>query len=180
MMLRITKEEMLKRRRIAAGLEPLRSDCSVERTDGIDIDAMLESSMRQAYLKLLDTAPPHLVASTGLMASTELVPGSGNGTLVTLPASCRRAFTVRLSGWELAADVLPSSQAMHVIGRQLNPFTRATPAAPVAVLMPGDEGGAQQKIMAWPAGATAEITAAIDPGDHIYILDEAALQLIID
>lgn len=178
MMLRLSKEEMLKRRRIAAGLEPLRTDCSVERTDGIDINAMLESQMRQAYLNLLDTAPPHLVASTGLIASTEPITGS-KGTLITLPSSCRRVFTVRLSGWDLAAEVKPPSESMRLIGRQLNPYTRATSAAPAAVLMPGDEGGTQRKIMAWPAGATAEITAAIDAGEHLYILDEAALPIIL-
>ena len=50
MKITLSKAEMLKRRRIAGGLEPLRADCTVERTDGIDIDTVLETEIGRAHV----------------------------------------------------------------------------------------------------------------------------------
>lgn len=179
MIVTLTREEMLRRRRIAAGLEPFRTDCTVERTDGIDIDAILAQDMRQAYLRLLDTAPAHLVAVNAVAATTESLPSTGKGTLIKLPQTCRRVFTVRLSGWEVAAHVAPASEALRIIAQQLNPYTRATAAAPVACLAPGCEAGTENAVLAWPAGTRAQISAAVDPGEDLYTLDESALPTLL-
>ena len=53
---------MLERRRISGGLEPLRSDCSIEYTDGIDIDRLLEQQLRARYVWMLDHADPSMLA----------------------------------------------------------------------------------------------------------------------
>lgn len=46
MMLRLTSEQMLRTWREIAGLEPLNTDCSIERFDGIDLDSVIRLRMR--------------------------------------------------------------------------------------------------------------------------------------
>ena len=48
----LTPDEMLERWRLYRAMEPLRADCVVERTDGLDIDTILRIQMRAWYLDL--------------------------------------------------------------------------------------------------------------------------------
>lgn len=85
MRLELTKNEMLalwKRRHF---LEPLRADCRIERSDGVDLDAIATEEMRLWYLKQLAEAPPDMLAPSDL-AMTAKVRRSPQGTgLITLP-----------------------------------------------------------------------------------------------
>ena len=46
----LSKAEMLEYCRTAGGLGHYRTDCSIERTDGIDADAMLGGYIRSRYI----------------------------------------------------------------------------------------------------------------------------------
>ncbi len=181
MKITLSKAQMLKRCRTAGGLEPLRADCSIELTEGIDADAMLELRLRKWYLDLLDTGPRELVAADNIsaMVSVSAVSeGEAGGALLNMPAMCRRVFDVKLRGWCKAVEVLPASEYDRVLSCQLNPFTAATVERPVAIALPGNTSGAAPQVMAWPAGAAPQavtVTAAIDPGEDYYTLDERAL-----
>ena len=178
MKITLTKAEMLRRRRIAGGLEPHRADCAIEQTDGIDIDAVLELQLRQWYLDLLDKGSVSEVAPSNIAASVEISAVSGNpgGTVLTPPEMCRRVFAVKLKGWLRAVEVEPASEAERIIQLQSNPYTAATAAHPVAVATGGASGGRASEILAWPAATQAlTVTAAIDPGEDYYTFDESAL-----
>ena len=79
MKLILTREEMLARRRLAGGFEPLRTDCTVEETAGTDINAMLELQLSCRYLELLDTADPALLAPEDVAADTAVTPYTHGG-----------------------------------------------------------------------------------------------------
>ena len=62
MMLRLTQADMLAQWKMRRYLEPLRTDCLISRSDGIDIDAYCVMEMRRWYLDLLATAPVEFLA----------------------------------------------------------------------------------------------------------------------
>lgn len=182
MKISLSKAEMIERRRRALALTPLRTDCTIERTDGIDIDATLEQELRRWYLNLLDTAEPRLLAPeniAGRLACSTTGDDDCRAVVVELPSNCRRVFDLKLEGWTHAVPVLPHSELARVIACQQNPYTRATPWRPVAVLGAGGDDGRSPDILAWPSTGlfpSAQIvTAVTDPGPELYILDESAL-----
>lgn len=186
MKITLTKTEMLKRRRIAGGLEPLLADCAIERTDGIDVDAILADELRKRYLDLLDRGDRSLVAADNIAATASCVSDGdelAGGARVSLPALCRRVFDIQLRGWSRAVEVRPADEAEAIISRQQNPYTAASAAHPVAVFAGGAVAGSVPDILAWPAGGThpqaVAVTAAIDPGEDYYTMDEAALALLL-
>lgn len=175
MKLILTREEMLARRRLAGGFEPLRTDCTVEDTAGTDIDAMLEQQLRGRYLELLDTADPALLAPEDVAAGTTLTAYADGGSLLTPPAACRRVTAVWLEGWEREAEVLPSAEMGRVARLQRNPFTASAAHAPVAVALPDG------RIAAWPgAGKCRRVMAVCDAGPDIYKIDERAIGLLCE
>lgn len=169
MKISLTKAQILERCRIDGGLEPLRSDCTIEYTDGIDVDTLLLHRLRSRYLEMLDTAPlRHL-------APEEVTPvsASGVGVRMSLPQKCRRVVDVALTGWTRAVEVLPPSMLTAVLSWQENPYRAATTDFPIAV---ADASG---DILAWPAGEVAVIHAVCDPGESVYVLDETGLEWLI-
>ena len=186
MKITLTKTEMLKRRRIAGGLEPLLADCTIERTDGIDVDAILADELRKRYLDLLDRGDRSLVAADNIAATASCVSDGdelAGGARVSLPTLCRRVFELQLHGWSRAVEVRPADEAEAIISRQQNPYTAASAAHPVAVFAGGAVAGSVPDILAWPAGGphpqAVAVTAAIDPGEDYYTMDEAALALLL-
>ncbi|MCM1067801.1 MAG: hypothetical protein NC418_09550 [Muribaculaceae bacterium] len=182
MKISLSKAEMIERRRRALALDPLRTDCTIERTDGIDVDATLEQELRRWYLNLLDTAPRRLLAPeniAGRLACSTSGEGAAKAAVIELPSNCRRVFDVKLDGWTHAVEVLPHSELSRVLACQNNPYTRATASCPVAVLGAGGADGRCADILAWPIvdlfPAASIVTAALDPGPELYTLDESAL-----
>lgn len=175
MKLTLTKQQMLERLRTSAGLEPLRADCRIEITDGIDVDAVLLPRARARYLELLDTADSRFLAPENMASVCSATASApADGILIALPSSCRRVFALRMEGWKKAVEVLPSDRLDIVINRQQNPFRRATVEKPVAVLCPG----AEIRVMAWPSALVPRIetiTGVIDPGEDFYTFDESAM-----
>ncbi len=110
MKITLTKDQIIKSRRIADGFDYTLNGASVESTTGIDLDAYLERDIRQRYLELIDTAPPHLLAPGNIASQCSLSTAQGAATIST-PANCRRVFEVRLGGWLRPCAVLPPEQA---------------------------------------------------------------------
>lgn len=175
MKLILTREEMLARRRLAGGFEPLRTDCTVEETAGTDINAMLELQLRCRYLELLDTADPALLAPEDVAADTAVTPYIDGGSMLTPPAACRRVLAVWLEGWEREAGVIPAAELKRAVRLQRNPFTSSTAHAPMAVALPDGQ------VAAWPAsGKCRRVMAICDAGPDIYKIDERALGLLCE
>lgn len=177
MLLTLTHSEMLKLWRTAAGLEPLRSDCRVERVEGLDADAIIEPRMRAWYLHLLDTAPAGLLPVADVADEIVLTPGLGRAAATaTLPARVRRLLSVRLTGWRNQA--LPSAvgDASRRCAMSLNPYLQPGPCHPMCVA-----GGRRLELRPFEDGdIVLEATAVVDPGSESYVLDESLLATIPD
>lgn len=163
MKLTLTAAEMLARWRLLKAIEPARLDCSVERTDGIDLDAYLSAEMRRWYLDLLDHAPASLLAPANI-ASRASVRDCGTHAFVRLPAGCRRVLAVRLAGWPLAVSPVADSPAARRAAT--NPYT----SAPVAVAVDSGRG-----LVTSPGSSIELLLAAFDSGPESYSFDELAL-----
>lgn len=185
MKITLSKSRILELRRIAAGLGNARSDCSIEYTDGLDIDALLLQRLRHRYLELLDTADPRLLAPDNIASSVLAAATADGGVRLNLPDTCRRVFEVRLPGWNRAARVVPAGPAATaLLHRQANPYARAKPSDPVALCAGEGIAGTAPDILCYPApeGIPAPVTvvAVTDPGEESYILDEAALPVLLE
>ena len=176
----LTKAEMLERRRMASGLEPLRDDCTVELTAGIDVDRVLEGQLRWRYLDLLDNGERRKISAedvSDMTALSTVTDSSVGGVLLTPPDNCRRALDVRLEGWVRPVEILPVQEAGRVMSRQLNPFTAATADCPAAVVIAERRGTRPPEIMAWPAALNVSLlTATVDYGPERYVLDECGIE----
>lgn len=176
MRITLTKEEMRSRLRCLAGLDPERSDCSVEYTDGVSLDDFLDIKLRSWYLALLSDGDVSLLAPADAASAARCTAGPAGGVSVDLPAMCRRVCDIRLAGWHRAATVLPASECAATVRRQSNPFLAATADSPVAVVAPGGSGGAMGTVFAWPYADKAELlTVVLDTGPDTFSFDETAL-----
>lgn len=173
----LTHDEMLKLWRTAAGLEPLRSDCRVERVEGLDADAVIEPRMRSWYLRLLDTAPPQLLPVADVADRLTLTPDpAAPRAAATLPDGVRRLLSLRLTGWMRPAGPADEDEASRRAALALNPYLRPGPHSPLCITR-------GRRLTAAPfedGDIVAEAMAVTDPGPELYILDESLLDTIPD
>lgn len=176
-MLNLTKKEMTELWLRLTRLEPLRADCRVTRSFGVDLEAIAAIEMRRWYLDLLASGPAEWLPVSDC-ADRAVLAVSDEGTLtVTVPEDCVRVLSLELYGWERPAEIVqPGSRAARM---QYNPFSAGGVAAPVAVLRPG---GRTLEIHSPAAGAKSarlrSLEAVTDPGEEHYIFHEQALNTI--
>lgn len=172
MKLRLSTDEMLSQWRMRRALEPLRSDCTIERIDGIDLDSFLKMEMRDWYLNLLDTAPLHLLSLTDIASKVSISRNNDLSVTITLPQKCRRVI-------ELTLDCSPSpikitTSDTHLAICQQNPFSRSGTSSPIAIYCHDN--------LIIHAGSNdfniVKLLCVMEPDDGFYELDEAALSLI--
>lgn len=176
MKVQYTKKEMVALARLTLGFGHSRDDVELVQTDGPDVDSLLAGLTRRWYLWLMDTAPLQMLC-VAPVAGAMIAYGNyeGGGTEVTLPAACRRCVSVVFPGWGAEAVPLPPERLDEVTARQLNPYTAATDARPVAVMR-----GDGRSVHCWPtlpAGrpATIAVRGVADTGEDIYEFDESAM-----
>lgn len=170
-----TKEEMMalwKRRHF---IEPLRADCVMSRSDGVDMDTRVAEDMRAWYLDLLRNAPVEHLAPTDMSLTCSVSRDSAGALQIRLPASAVRVAAVKLSGWERA--VVPVVNAGSAC-RQGNKYACGGVANPQAVL----EHGGILRLSAAPGRLTLPAIEVLDvitdPGPELYVMDESAVALI--
>lgn len=132
MKMHLSREQMLSLWRLFRLLEPIRSDVAVSRSDGIDLDSILLAEMELWYKKLLLNSPPHLLVAHDVASEVTLSSAPGGALVVTLPEGTFRVLSVKLSDWESAAEIVAHDSPEARC--QLNPYSRAVPSSPVAVL----------------------------------------------
>jgi hypothetical protein len=176
MKLTLTRSQMLEMWRRIRAVEPLRLDCTVERTDGVDLDAMLADEMRAWYLHLLHTAPTSMLCPMDMTAQARVV-AAGDGVAaasVSLPADggVVRVLAVRFAGWKAA--VAPCSTVERVMRLAANPYCTGLSEAALtpdgAVVASGVQG----------AAALTELLCVVDHGEEVYQFDDSALTEICD
>ncbi len=128
----MTEEQMLALWKSVLHLEDVRRDCSVERDDGIDVDSLLLTRIRQWYHHLLATAPLSWVPIDEVKAEATATADAAGVVTMQLPLRAVRPIEVRLGGWECAvADF--HEPASRVSKLQQSSLTRGGCASPVAV-----------------------------------------------
>lgn len=177
MKLTLDQSEMLalwKRRHF---IEPLRADCLIERTDGIDIDARCREEMRAWYLDLLRHGPVEALAPAEIASDCRAVVSPEGVAELILPAGVERILSVQLSGWSRPATVITDPR--HPAARlQENPFSRGGAEAPVAIWMPGSDVVRLMSPAVAAGTPVASVLAAVDSGPELYTFDEQAVALI--
>lgn len=131
----LSREEMLERWKLMRRMEPLRSDCSVTRTDGIDLDRELAMEMQAWYVKALLDEPADRLPLTELSGEVTVTRAPCGAGMVSLPAGCVRVVSVMLRGWHVPARVVTDLQSAQALA-QLSPWARGGCVAPVAVVHP--------------------------------------------
>lgn len=163
---------MLSQWRMRRALEPLRSDCTVERIDGIDLDAFLKMEMRNWYLNLLDTAPLHLLSITDVASLVSLSFNTDLSATIILPKGCRRVVEISLDCRNSPITIISADSPLATC--QQNPFSRSGSVAPVAIVH-------HDHAIIYAGSNNFNIShmlCVMEPDDGVYELDEAALSLI--
>lgn len=173
MKLKFTRGEFLAQWRMMRGFAPLRNDAAVTRTDGIDLDSLLEAEMDAWYRRLIRDGDGDTLVAEELAGDIILPEPSEGCVTVSLPPEVARVLTVRLSGWRCPATVVTDPESATAL-RQLHPYTRAGADSPVAVSYP------DSRLALYPATAfdTLDTLQCVMLRDDEFVMDSSALNLI--
>lgn len=169
-------QQAVARARLLLGFDHSREDGDSTQVNGTNVNVLLERTLRQWYLELLDHGELRYLTSApveGLLEQADRSPAGA--VLLKAPGSCRRILTVRLPGWARSAEVLPAGELERTVSRQLNPYTCATADTPVAVMV-SDWG---KTVACWPPGISGTgvhvASGIIDTGPESMTFDDSAL-----
>lgn len=127
----LTESEMLALWKQVMRLDTPRRDCTVEWDDGIDLDALLLTHIKQWYSHQLNTAPAHLLPIEDVAAQVSLTTRQGI-VVATPPEQCVRPVEWKLTEWQrsVTAFLDPCS---HEAMLQLNEWTRGGVCDPAII-----------------------------------------------
>lgn len=117
----------------AHGYEPSRTDSTVTRVDGPDIDSLLTLEMRQWYIKALMELPPHMLPLSDIASLVTPVASPLGAASVTLPEGCLRVISVSMSHWHRPVAAFHSPDSTEALA-QANIYARGGNCRPIAVL----------------------------------------------
>ncbi len=134
----LTEKEMVRLWLLRKGYEPLRSDCTITRSDGNDLEGLARIECRLWYENLLLNGPDSLLIPHDLANSTDLKIAMtlANSIMVTLPDNCIRPIAVKLSSWLAPAIIVDADSPLA--RRQYTPYCAGGITAPVAVRHPNN------------------------------------------
>ena len=171
MKLHLTRDEFLALWRILRGYSPLRTDTSVQRSDGMDLDPILLAEMDDWYLRLLLEADTAMLAPEDMAASVDMPVPDGGAVTLALPPEVVRVLAVKLSGWSRPACILRDPDSRRALMQQ-HPYTRACAGSPVAVMH------TDGVLSLYPASQTDRLVtlSCAVRRDGEYVFDSAALR----
>lgn len=167
MTLNLTRSEMLRLWKRIRAIEPLRLDCTADRTDGPDVDSLLTDQMRAWYLNLLDNAPESRIAPCECADSAQVEFSDSATAIVKAPSGCRRILSVRFSGWDFPVKISDEPIPQKIA----NPYCRRHAAFRL---------GNDRIAVFGPVGTLSELRCALDISDQVYIFDNSAISDIYD
>lgn len=175
-MLRVSESEMLTLWKNILHLDVPRTDCDVQRIDGIDLDATIWLHIRQWYAHLLQTAPLHMVPVEDVIGTAIITTNFDGLTQVQMPARCVRPVEVRMVGWKRSVTEFLSPD--HPVAKmQSNALLRAGNENPVVVAY-------DNRLELYPS-ATTGMPAAVEnlravtaPADGTFAFSPEALHTI--
>lgn len=169
----LTSQQMVALARELLLLQPAMSDCTITRTDGIDLDALLTKHLDSWYARLLLTAPAEWLPVEDVAAQVTLTIDADDVVTAVPPPHCVRPVEWRLEGWERGVTTFLSPDD-HAARLQLNPWTRAGVASPAAIDM-----GDRLLLFGAPHGQETTLVTArcvVRPIDGNYRFHRAALE----
>lgn len=127
----LTKNEMLALWKQVLHLETPRRDCTVEWDDGIDLDALLLTHIKQWYAQLLNTAAIHLLPIDNVASDVSLTTRDGI-VVATVPEQCVRPVEWKLAEWRRSVTTF-LDPCSHEAMLQLNEWTRGGACNPAII-----------------------------------------------
>ena len=128
----LSEAQMLQLWKQVSHLETPRRDCVVEWDDGIDMDALLLTHIKQWYAHLLNTAPAALLPTEDVKDELRLDVGSSGMVITSLPSRCVRPVSVKLSSWKQCVTQF-LDPCSHEAMLQLNEWTRGGDCCPAII-----------------------------------------------
>lgn len=167
--------EMLDLWKTVMRLTPVRRECTIERDDGIDLDALLKLHIGQWYAHLLATAPPRWLPVADLRDQVALTAQASGVVDAALPPQCVRPVEWRLSNWSRSVSQFldpgdPQAQA------QYSEWTRGSSQQPAIV-----DHGRHLTLYSGIAGVEPHLDMArcvTRPEQGTYVFHQAALSTI--
>lgn len=178
MIVTLTRQQMLQLWRRRLGLDFTTADATVERFDGIDMDACIESRMRSWYLDLLLNADPARLQAVDLSMRVKApVALQWGGGELFLPDDCVRPLSLSLRGWHrnVAVEQADSPRGRDRLRLCVSKYSCPGPADPLAL-----QRGRRIIVAPVLSDEVDTFSAIIDPGNGSYTLDEALLDTIPD
>ncbi len=171
MKITLSSAEMLAQWKLCRGFEPLREDCEITRSDGINLDALLRLEMRNWYLNLLKTAPIDMLAVQNIANDVAIVVNDDLSGTVLLPETCRRLVEFQLKGWQRPATIIDDPNCRNAL-LQDNIYSRGGCEQPIVI-----KRGNRLHIYSLPnkSPIIVRAMAVMEPTDGSYVMDESAL-----
>lgn len=169
----LNENEMLALWKQVMRLDTPRRDCTVEWDDGIDLDALLLTKIKQWYAHLLNTAPAHLLPIEDVAAQVSLTTSRGV-VIATPPHHCVRPVEWKLAEWQRSVTEF-LDPCSHEAMLQLNEWTRGGACNPAII----DYGF--QLLMMTTSGSSPQLELArcvVRPADGTYQFHSSLLDTI--
>lgn len=172
----LSENEMLNLWKTVMHLQPVHRDCTIERTDGIDVDELLLLHIRQWYATLLQSASTCVVPVLDVKSALTDVTVASNGVVtVAVPPQCVRPVEWKLSAWDKSVTLFlqpgaPEAAYLH------SEWTRPGACDPAAV-----DYGDRILLFTLPEGTQPTFDMArcvVRPADGTYSFHRSALATI--
>lgn len=174
--MRLSEGEMLDLWKKVMHLQPVRRSCTIERTDGIDVDELLLIHIRQWYAHLLLSASDSVVPVEEVKDSlVEYSVLPGGVVSVKVPPHCVRPVEWKLSAWQKSVTLF----LQPGIGEEAylhSEWTRPGVCDPAAV-----DYGDHLLLFSLPEGESLSFDMArcvVRPADGTYAFHASALSTI--
>lgn len=157
-------------------LLPGRRDCTVERDDGVDLDAVLVREIETAYDRLLREAPAEWLPVNDIAENCSIEIADNLTAVMHLPANCYRVVEVKLPSWKHAVSRMESPDS-ETARQQQNEWLRGSINNPVCVI-------GNRRLYLYSAGSHEETRAervlAVEPPEKgWFAFADAAWSLLL-
>lgn len=128
----LSESEMLDLWKTMMQLQPAHYGCTIERTDGIDIDELLLIHIRKWYVSLLLSAPDGIVPVEDVKDRLSVMVADNGVVTAMVPPECVRPVEWKLKAWQKSVTLflqpnVPEAAYLH------NEWTRPGVCDPAAV-----------------------------------------------
>lgn len=112
MMIKLSKEEMLKEWKLRKGMIPFStSTMQLTRADSGSIDEMLQCEIDDWYAELLSREAPELLPQRDFSKEVNLITNEDLSVDIELPDDAVRVVSIRMSGWKRPARIIENSDS---------------------------------------------------------------------